>query len=153
MLWRMLMADPAHAHRHPGSMAAFAFVLIVGARSAPAQDAYIVTQVGPLGHHSTSAASSAANAIAREKVAGSSSSCAAECGPTRAIRYEPGALLDLGSLGGFLSEGWGVNAQGDVVGISITSAGAFHAFLSHNGNMTDLGTLGGSAAAAYAIND
>ena len=47
-----------------------------------------------------------------------------------------------------MSETTAVNRGGSVVGGS-----GGHALLVHNGTMTDLGTLGSTRSAAYAIND
>ena len=49
----------------------------------------------------------------------------------------------------------GINDAGQVVGRSITAAGAYHAFITGpNGvGMTDLGTLGGGYSDASGIND
>jgi probable HAF family extracellular repeat protein len=63
-------------------------------------------------------------------------------------------ITDLGTLGGTNSEGWAINASGQVVGSSdITGPGDTHAFLYDGNSMQDLGTLGGSLSAAYGIND
>jgi len=66
----------------------------------------------------------------------------------------PYEITDLGTLDGSYSEAWGINDAGQVVGLSRTASGDYHAFLwdSTNG-MTDLGTLGGSHSRAYAINN
>src|SRR5437868_3248242 len=40
----------------------------------------------------------------------------------------------------------GINASGQVVGAADSASGGQHAFLSQNGQMTDLGTLPGSSA-------
>jgi probable HAF family extracellular repeat protein len=55
------------------------------------------------------------------------------------------SVTELGSLGGGLSHGLGINQAGEVTGGSVTlSAYANdHAFLYSNGQMTDLGTLDG----------
>lgn len=52
------------------------------------------------------------------------------------IRY---SVIDLGTLGGQLSFGYGLNAQGDVVGWAYTAKLSIHAFLWRGGKMRDLG--------------
>lgn len=51
------------------------------------------------------------------------------------------------------SGGWAINNRGQVVGNAVTATGATHAFLWDNGQMTDLGTLGGHSSFALGIND
>ncbi|MGA2052004.1 MAG: immunoglobulin domain-containing protein, partial [Opitutales bacterium] len=64
------------------------------------------------------------------------------------------AIMDLGTLGGADSEALGLNASGQVVGVSITTPGANHAFVWSAGTMTDLGVLpGGSSSEAIGINN
>ena len=74
------------------------------------------------------------------------------CRATPATTYN---ITDLGTLGGTISYAFGVNIHGDVVGSSTTSTGEEHAFLYHNGVMTDLGVLnsGDTFSRAYGIND
>ena len=64
-------------------------------------------------------------------------------------------VTDLGTLGGNSSGATALNSYGDVVGSSTTGSGQSHAFLYHNGTMTDLGVLNGSdnSSVAYGIND
>jgi probable HAF family extracellular repeat protein len=71
---------------------------------------------------------------------------------THAFLYRNGAMTDIGTLGG-MSEAYGINDIGDVVGRSAVPSGAMHAFLYSGGVMTDIGTLGGPSSEAYAIND
>jgi len=61
-------------------------------------------------------------------------------------------VTDLGTFGGTVSEAFGVNAAGQVVGYANLSGDAHaHAFL-YSGTMTDLGTLGGTFSTATSIN-
>lgn len=62
-------------------------------------------------------------------------------------------ITDLGTLGGTISSGDGINTSGEVTGYSATSGNAaIHAFLYDGSTMNDLGTLGGNSAAGYATN-
>jgi probable HAF family extracellular repeat protein len=64
-------------------------------------------------------------------------------------------LIDLGTLGGsyISSDANGINAEGEIVGESLTSSGIDQAFLWKDGVMTGLGTLGGTSSYAEGIND
>ena len=63
-------------------------------------------------------------------------------------------MKDLGTLGGSVSRGTGINASGQVVGFSSVSGVIYHPFLYSNGVMHDLGTFGtGDTGDAIAIND
>ncbi len=63
-----------------------------------------------------------------------------------------GTMIDLGTLGGTYSGGYGINATGEVTGFAnIAGDSESHAFL-YDGTMHDLGTLGGMAAYGYGIN-
>lgn len=70
-----------------------------------------------------------------------------------AVAYDDGLPTDLGTLGGN-SYAEDVNRSGVVVGQSELPGGWFTRAFIHDGTaMVDLGTLGGSGSAAYAIND
>ena len=59
-------------------------------------------------------------------------------------------MTDLGL--GPHSGAYGINANGQIVGCAGVNSGAVHAFLYDlSKGMTDLGTLGGSIAMAYAV--
>jgi probable HAF family extracellular repeat protein len=72
---------------------------------------------------------------------------------TNGFLYADGVLQALGSLGGVISEGIGINVSGQVTGVAYTTddpAGPYHAFLQTNGVMQDLGTLGGATSVGVA---
>ena len=86
----------------------------------------------------------------------------------RAVLWQNGTIVDLKTLpeGGFESFASAVNSHGQVVGFalntvadpySLAAPGFFpmqtRAFLWQNGTMQDLGTLGGSGAFAYFVNE
>ena len=71
-----------------------------------------------------------------------------------AFSWSAGTMTDLGSLGGIYSEGRAINTAGDVAGYSNLSSSTYHAFLVHNGHMSDLGTLvPGGFSEAYGLNN
>jgi probable HAF family extracellular repeat protein len=64
------------------------------------------------------------------------------------------SITDLGTLGGTPSVAYGINASGQVAGLSYTAGGVRHAFLWQNGAMQDLGTFGGGTESqGLAINN
>jgi len=78
----------------------------------------------------------------------------------RAVLWRDGQPTDLGVLGAACaalecsgSGAYAINARGQVVGSSTTSAGETHAFLWEKGVMIDLGTLGGTRSEAAAISE
>jgi len=75
----------------------------------------------------------------------------------RGFLFDPSSnqLTILGTLGGGYSHALGINEAGQVVGVSITGSGSYHALItgSNGQGMTDLGTLGGRDSRAHGIND
>jgi probable HAF family extracellular repeat protein len=70
--------------------------------------------------------------------------------------WENGKMLDLGTLGGTVSQAWALNNRGHIAGYSNLAGDntGQHAFLwDQKGGMQDLGTLGGAGGAALSIND
>lgn len=59
------------------------------------------------------------------------------------------SVTDLGNA----AHAYGINNAGQLTGYADTSSGASHAFLYSNGQMTDLGTLGGSDSMGNGINN
>jgi probable HAF family extracellular repeat protein len=73
--------------------------------------------------------------------------------PERPFLWSAGTITNLGSLGGGLfAEGTAINNLGEVAGLSNLKNGERHAFVFHNGKMTDLGPTGRESR-AFAIND
>jgi probable HAF family extracellular repeat protein len=62
------------------------------------------------------------------------------------------SVVDLGTLGGQLSQAVSINSAGVVAGVSAMADDARHAFIYEGGSMTELGTLGGSISVGYSIN-
>ena len=70
---------------------------------------------------------------------------------SRAVLWENGSRIDLGTLGGTRSAAFGIDPAGRVVGQSDRASGEPHAFLWENGVMTDL-NIPGNASTARSIN-
>lgn len=66
----------------------------------------------------------------------------------RAVLWQDGKHIELGTLGGTNSRAFGINERVDITGAAQTTNGAFHAFLFKQAKLTDLGTLGGGIATA-----
>jgi probable HAF family extracellular repeat protein len=73
--------------------------------------------------------------------------------PEHPFRWSEGKISDLGTLGGGLfAEATAINTIGEVAGFSNLKNGERHAFVFHNGKLTDLGPTGRESR-AFAIND
>jgi probable HAF family extracellular repeat protein len=79
----------------------------------------------------------------------------------RAVLWKDGDAIDLGTLGGNESSAFSVNNRGQVVGLAVNTvpdpfsfyATQLRAFLWQDGEMQDLGTLGGPEAWALFVNE
>jgi len=68
--------------------------------------------------------------------------------------WDGSRMIDLGTLGGTVGFGNGLNNRGQVIGFSnIAGDVASHAFIWERGVLTDIGTLGGDKSGAGWIND
>ncbi len=70
----------------------------------------------------------------------------------RAVLWQKGRHLELGTLGGMSSRAYGINERADITGTAQTTNGAFHAVLWRQDKMEDLGTLGGTNSYGHALN-
>jgi probable HAF family extracellular repeat protein len=71
-----------------------------------------------------------------------------------AFRWGGGSGVDLGTLGGSTSVGYGINSLGHVVGYAATVNDVeFHAYVAIGQSLFDLGTFGGPVSVGLAIND
>lgn len=62
------------------------------------------------------------------------------------------AVVDLGTLGGTVSQATGIDQAGTVSGLATTGGGATHAVLWEDDQVVDLGTLGGTFGVAIDVN-
>lgn len=77
-------------------------------------------------------------------------------GNDRATVFKNGTVTDLGTLGGTSSYAYGINNAGTVVGSAfLAGQSTFHAYITQNGKLVDIGSLIGAAgySEAYAINE
>jgi probable HAF family extracellular repeat protein len=144
----MVDSKPQNAHACAG-MALVAAALFAAAASG--QVIYNLGSLGPGGYSEAFAIND------NSQVTGDSYLASAPSAQDHTFFYTGGHMSDLGTLGGTVSIGRGINGSGEVVGYSETTSGLYHAFLyvgtpGMNGNMVDLGTLGGSRSIAEAIN-
>jgi probable HAF family extracellular repeat protein len=115
-------------------------------------EAYSILSPGTLGGGSTAHGISSTGVV---------TGTSGESPDQHAFIYSNGTITDLGTLHGsdgskfLISAGYAVNASGQAVGESIPSYNQYpgHAFLYSSGQMTDLGTLGGTGSYANAINN
>src|SRR5947208_8531107 len=62
------------------------------------------------------------------------------------------SITDLGTLGGPTSEANDIGSLGQIVGVSKTADGSYHAFLYSGRALHDLGAFGGNQSTATSIN-
>jgi len=70
----------------------------------------------------------------------------------RAMLWQGGNPIELGTFGGANSRAFGINERAEITGAAQTTNGAFHAFLWRQGKLHDLGTLGGRNSYGHAVN-
>src|SRR5262249_42115765 len=73
---------------------------------------------------------------------------AARAAPASGPSSDAYSVVDLGTLGGTVSEGAGITYPGVISGFAATAAGVTDAALWREGQIVDLGTLGGTSAVA-----
>lgn len=71
---------------------------------------------------------------------------------SRAVRWDKGAITDLGTLGGSTSRANAINDLGQIAGFAALANGESHAALWIEGGVLDLGTLGGTNSTAISLN-
>jgi probable HAF family extracellular repeat protein len=75
-------------------------------------------------------------------------------GDFHAFLWQEGVIRDLGTLGGILSQGYAINDNGDVVGVSeTTTRGDYHAYIAPKGGaLRDIDGRAGRYSEAWGIN-
>lgn len=132
--------------------------VVVGARSIPARDgtpfsrAFIFTnaflELGPPG---TLTFGSDVNDLG-DTVGWSRLPQAGGRHVERAVLWQRGQHIELGTFGGANARAFGLNERVEITGAAQTTNGAFHAFLWRQGKLQDLGTLGGRNSYGHAVN-
>lgn len=134
--------------------AAVAFVLlgsIAGCGSAPGTAAWQIKELSPL----TGGTQSRAYAANSSGEAVGTSDVPARASFFHAVLFKDTTVTDLGTLrsdNGGNSDVYTMNDSGDAVGQSDVDSGDAHAVWFHNGQKTDMGTLGGKLSHAFGIN-
>ena len=141
---RRVVQFERRAHRALEMLLLLGALVVNGAGSAAAQS-YRVTRLGP-----AEAARGSATAINNAgQVIGQIQDSK---GALRSFLDSDGAVRDLGTLGGRMSQAYRINDAGEIVGYSQTATGEYRAFRYANGVMTGMGVWGGSFSAAMGIN-
>jgi probable HAF family extracellular repeat protein len=72
---------------------------------------------------------------------------------TRAVLWDNGSIIDLGTLGGATSQAFSINNRDQIAGWASLPDGVSHAALWDHGTVIDLGTLGGPNSLARSLNN
>ncbi len=132
---------------------------VVGTFGGPNSDS-AVTAAGAIGHVLNSQGATIGGA-SNSTPDPFSPNCLLDCYITHALKFEEGALTDLGALSGKNSSwSFAINDGGLIVGLSengsfdpLTGFPAYHATIWRHGVLSDLGTFGGSDSQAVDVND
>ena len=132
---------------------------VVGTFGGPNSDS-AVTAAGAIGHVLNSQGATIGGA-SNSTPDPYSPNCLLDCYITHALKFEEGALTDLGALPGMNSSwSFAINDSGLIVGLSengsfdpLTGFPAYHATIWRHGVLSDLGTFGGSDSQAVDVNN